>query len=154
MTRVVCVHGMGQQLQGEERLRSVWWPALSDGLRRAGAEGLVAEADVEVDFYVDLFRAAGQFLAAGDPPYTAGDVEKGFERELLAAWRQAAAETDPEVTSPNAGKECEGVRALVDRLAAGHPQPGRGSPPAGPRPRGQGGAWGVAGPSATSACTD
>ncbi|WP_030733038.1 alpha/beta hydrolase [Streptomyces sp. NRRL S-237] len=102
MARVVCVHGMGQQLQGEDRLRSVWWPALSDGLRRAGAEGLATEADVEVGFYGDLFRPAGQFLAAGDPPYTARDVEDGFERELLAAWWQAAAETDPEVASPDA----------------------------------------------------
>ncbi|MFF3597965.1 hypothetical protein [Kitasatospora indigofera] len=101
MARVVCVHGMGQQVQGEDRLRSVWWPALSDGLRRAGAEGLVAEPDVAVGFYGDLFRPAGQFLAAGDPPYTAGDVEDGFERELLAAWWQAAAESDPGVVAPD-----------------------------------------------------
>ncbi|MEL5961216.1 hypothetical protein AADR41_41785 [Streptomyces sp. CLV115] len=103
MARVVCVHGIGQQVQGEDRLRSVWWPALSDGLRRAGAEGLVTEADVVVAFYGDLFRPAGQFLAAGDPPYTAGDVEEGFERELLAAWWRAAAEVDAEVVSPDAG---------------------------------------------------
>ncbi|MFE3150713.1 hypothetical protein ACFXJ6_29310 [Streptomyces sp. NPDC059218] len=60
----------------------------------------MAEADVAVAFYGDLFRPAGQLLAAGDPPYTAGDVEEGFERELLAAWWRAAAEVDAEVVSP------------------------------------------------------
>ncbi|MBP0449198.1 hypothetical protein J5Y04_06505 [Kitasatospora sp. RG8] len=94
---------MGQQVQGEDRLRSVWWPALSDGLRRAGAEGLVAEADVAVGFYGDLFRPPGQMLATGDLPYTARDVEDGFERELLATWWRSAAEADPEVVPPDAG---------------------------------------------------
>ncbi|MFC9330768.1 hypothetical protein [Kitasatospora sp. NPDC057015] len=75
---------------------------MSDGLRRAGAEGLVAELDVAVGFYGDLFRPAGQFLAAGDPPYTARDVEDGFEQELLAAWWRAAAQTDPGVVAPDA----------------------------------------------------
>lgn len=96
------MHGIGQQVQGESRLRSVWWPALSDGLRRAGAESLVAESDVAVAFYGDLFRPAGEFLAAGDPPYTAADVEEGFEQELLAEWWKAAAESDPGVVAPDA----------------------------------------------------
>ncbi|MET9512025.1 hypothetical protein ABZX62_26850 [Streptomyces flavidovirens] len=102
MARLVCVHGMGQQVQGEDRLRAVWWPALSDGLRRAGAEGELRESDVAVGFYGDLFRPAGQLLAAGDPPFTAGDVEEGFERELLAEWWREAARIDPAVVPPNA----------------------------------------------------
>ncbi|MFJ4188532.1 hypothetical protein [Kitasatospora sp. NPDC089509] len=93
---------MGKQVQGEDRLRSVWWPALSDGLRRAEVEGLLSESDVAMGFYGDLFRPAGQLLAAGDPPYRAGDVEAGFEQELLAAWWQAASETDPAVVAPDA----------------------------------------------------
>ncbi|MER5354442.1 hypothetical protein ABT093_29440 [Kitasatospora sp. NPDC002551] len=94
---------MGQQVQGEDRLRSVWWPALSDGLRRAGApEGLLAEPDVAIGFYGDLFRPPGQLLAAGDPPYTARDVDGGFEQELLAAWWREAAQRDPEVAPPDA----------------------------------------------------
>ncbi|MGW2372005.1 hypothetical protein [Kitasatospora sp. NPDC001683] len=93
---------MGQQVLGENRLRAAWWPALSDGLRRAGAEGLVPEADLAMAFYGDLFRPAGQMLAVGDLPYTAEDVEEGFERELLAAWWRAAAETDPDVVPPDA----------------------------------------------------
>ncbi|OKJ14054.1 mucin [Kitasatospora sp. CB01950] len=99
---MVCVHGVGQQVHGEDRLRSVWWPALSDGLRRAGAGGSVAESDVAVGFYGDLFRPAGQYLSDDIPPYTARDVEDGFERELLAAWWRAASEVDPGVVAPDA----------------------------------------------------
>ncbi|MFI6115545.1 hypothetical protein [Kitasatospora sp. NPDC051164] len=93
---------MGQQVQGEDRLRAVWWPALSDGLRRAGAAGLVTASDVAMGFYGDLFRPAGQMLSAGDMPYTVQDVEEGFERELLAAWWRAAAEVDAGVVPPEA----------------------------------------------------
>ncbi|ROR33846.1 hypothetical protein EDD39_7668 [Kitasatospora cineracea] len=113
MARVVCVHGMGQQVQGEDRLRSVWFPALSDGLRRAEADGLLSESDVAMGFYGDLFRPAGQLLAAGDPPYTAGDVEVGFEQELLAAWWQAAAETDPAVVAPDADETLVAIPRTV-----------------------------------------
>jgi hypothetical protein len=53
-------------------------------------------------FYGDLFRPAGQMLAAGDPPYAATDVDEGFEADLLAAWWLAAAQTDPGVAPPDA----------------------------------------------------
>ncbi|MER7569115.1 hypothetical protein ABTZ93_40330 [Streptomyces sp. NPDC097941] len=53
-------------------------------------------------FYGDLFRPPGEFLAVGDPPYTAADVADGFEQELLLAWWQAAAASDPAVVPPGA----------------------------------------------------
>ncbi|MFE6962113.1 hypothetical protein [Streptomyces sp. NPDC057696] len=103
MARVVGVHGIGQQVQGEGRLLALWWPALNDGLRRAGADdGLLDASDVEMAFYGDTFRPAGQLLAVADLPYTADDIEDGFERELLAAWWRAAADSDPEVVPPDA----------------------------------------------------
>jgi len=101
VARVVCVHGIGKQVQGEDRLRAEWWPALSDGLRRAGADGLVTESDVAVGFYGDLFRPAGQMLSAGELPFTAQDVEAGFEQDLLAEWWREAARTDPGVVPPD-----------------------------------------------------
>ena len=67
--RVVCVHGIGRQLDGEQSLLKDWRPALQDGLIRAGAGGLVADADVGMAFYGDLFRPSGQVLAVGDPHY-------------------------------------------------------------------------------------
>ncbi|MFC8722503.1 hypothetical protein ACFUEL_34475, partial [Kitasatospora sp. NPDC057198] len=93
---------MGQQVEGEERLRALWWPALSDGLRRAGAPGVLAADDLAIGFYGDLFRPAGRMLSDGAPPFTARDVEEGFERELLAAWWREAARTDPAVVPPGA----------------------------------------------------
>ncbi|MFB7126490.1 hypothetical protein [Kitasatospora sp. NPDC056273] len=97
------MHGIGQQVQGEDRLRAVWWPALRDGLRRAGAVAdVLGEEDVAVGFYGDVFRPVGRMLSAGIPPYTARDVEDGFERELLAAWWSAASEVDAGVVPPGA----------------------------------------------------
>ncbi|MBT1093526.1 hypothetical protein [Streptomyces sp. Tu102] len=102
MARVVAVHGIGQQLLGEDTLLTGWWPAMADGLRRAGAEEVVSRSDVVMAFYGDLFRPPGEVLVVGDPSYTAADIEEGLERELLAAWWRAAAESDPGVVSPDA----------------------------------------------------
>ncbi|MGI5380519.1 hypothetical protein ACQEV2_41145 [Streptomyces sp. CA-251387] len=102
MARVVAVHGIGKQVLGEETLLTEWWPAMADGLRRAGEDGAVARSDVAMAFYGDVFRPAGQLLAVGDPRYRAADVGEGFERELLLAWWRAAAETDPAVVPPDA----------------------------------------------------
>ncbi|MFJ7410331.1 hypothetical protein ACIQWZ_05905 [Streptomyces sp. NPDC098077] len=57
---------------------------------------------MEIAFYGDVFRPAGQMLDVDDLPYTAQDVEDRFERELLAAWWRAAADSDPEVVQPDA----------------------------------------------------
>ncbi|MFC8664055.1 hypothetical protein, partial [Streptomyces sp. NPDC057199] len=102
MARVVAVHGIGKQTLGEESLRRLWLPALNDGLTRAEAPSSLTEPDVAVAFYGDLFRPAGEFLAVGDPPYTAADVEEGLEQELLLAWWQSAADSDPAVVPPDA----------------------------------------------------
>ncbi|MFF4402268.1 hypothetical protein [Streptomyces sp. NPDC001480] len=118
MARVVGVHGIGKQLLGEDSLLKEWRPALTDGLRRAGAAGAVAEADVAMAFYGDVFRPAGEFLAVGDPLYTAADVEDGFEQELLLAWWQAAAESDPEVVPPGADTLVTTPRSVQAALRA------------------------------------
>lgn len=102
MARVVAVHGIGQQLLGEESLLTTWWPAMADGLRRAGADGVVSRSDIAMAFYGDVFRPPGEVLAVGDPTYTAADVEEGLERELLEAWWRAAAQSDPAVVPPDA----------------------------------------------------
>jgi pimeloyl-ACP methyl ester carboxylesterase len=100
--RVVCVHGIGQQVLGEETLLGEWLPALRDGLTRAGAAGTVDDGDVGMAFYGDVFRPAGQRLDVGDPPYTPADVDDGFERDLLLAWWAEAARVDPGVVPPGA----------------------------------------------------
>jgi pimeloyl-ACP methyl ester carboxylesterase len=103
MARVVCVHGIGQQLRGEDSLAEEWKPALRDGLRRAGCpeEQLPADGEVRCAFYGDVFRPAGRQLGVGDPWLTPADATD-FDQELLMAWWREAAESDPRVIHPDA----------------------------------------------------
>ncbi|MFD8285684.1 hypothetical protein ACFV47_41900 [Streptomyces solisilvae] len=101
MARVVGVHGIAQQMKGEQVLLSAWRPALADGLTRA-AHAPVADAEVAMAFYGDLFRPPGELLAVGDPVLTAADVAPGLERELLLAWWRQAAAVDETVAPPDA----------------------------------------------------
>ncbi|MBJ3810528.1 hypothetical protein [Streptomyces flavofungini] len=112
------MHGIGKQTLGEETLRRQWLPALNDGLTHDGAADRLAEADVAVAFYGNLFRPDGEFLAAGGPPYTSADVEEGFERELLLAWWQAAAASDPAVVPPEADTLVSMPRSVQAALMA------------------------------------
>jgi hypothetical protein len=100
--RIVCVHGIGQQVAGEQSLLQDWTPALLDGLSRAGHGGAAAAGDVVMGFYGDLFRPPGDLLAVGDPMFTAADVNPGLEEELLLAWWREAARADPTVAPPEA----------------------------------------------------
>jgi hypothetical protein len=102
MGRIVCVHGIGQQLAGEQSLLRDWTPALLDGLTRADYDGVATADDVVMGFYGDLFRPAGERLAVGDPVFTADDVEPGLEEDLLLAWWREAARVDSKVAPPEA----------------------------------------------------
>ncbi|NIY62752.1 hypothetical protein SMALB_0672 [Streptomyces malaysiensis] len=101
MARVVGVHGIAQQMRGEQVLLSAWRPALADGLTQA-AHAPAADAEVAMAFYGDLFRPPGELLAVGDPVLTAADVAPGLERELLLAWWRQAAAVDETVAPPDA----------------------------------------------------
>ncbi len=84
MARIVCVHGVGQQLIGPDTIASEWIAPLRDGLRAAGArrDELPSGDDVAVAFFGDLFRGRKD---AGDAPFNLADIEEGFETELLLA---------------------------------------------------------------------
>jgi hypothetical protein len=119
MAQIVCVHGVGKQLGGEQSLLSDWYPALCDGLARAGAAP-VTRRDVAMAFYGDLFRPPGEWLAVGDPVYTAADVEPGWEQDLLYAWWQAAAATDDRVAPPDSNtlaRAPQSIQAALRQLA-------------------------------------
>ncbi|WP_432073888.1 hypothetical protein [Streptomyces wuyuanensis] len=116
MARVVGVHGIGKQLLGEDTLTGQWRPALTDGLRRAGAQG--PEPELAMAFYGDVFRLAGDLLAVGERRYTAADVEEGLEQELLLAWWRAAAERDPGVVPPSADTLVATPRSVQAALRA------------------------------------
>ena len=117
MARVVGVHGVGQQLRGEESLLRDWRPALADGVHRAGGPVLRAD-DLAMAFYGDLFRTPGSTLAVGDPVFTAADVEDGFEQELLFAWWEAAAESDEKVAPAGADTLARTPRSVQAALRA------------------------------------
>ena len=54
MAKIVMVHGAFNELWGPHELKSRWLPALRDGLWHHGVS--VADDDVDVVFYGDLFR--------------------------------------------------------------------------------------------------
>jgi len=79
------VHGAGNSLWGPSSIRAKWFPALADGLAWHGVE--VAESDVAVAFYGDLFRK---------------DPERGYDpqfdiKDLLASASSVFAAHDHDV---------------------------------------------------------
>jgi hypothetical protein len=89
---IVCVHGVGKQVLGEQLLLRDWGFAFADGLMRAGA-ALVRAGDVGMAFYGDLFGGEGERLGVGDPFCVARDVEPGVgqgQMLLLSWWQEAA----------------------------------------------------------------
>lgn len=95
MATIIGVHGIGHQFSGEHALSEQWFPALKDGLARAGRE-LPDEMTFKCAFYGDLFRPEGK---GATPPYSAQDVED-WEAQLLECWWEEAAKTDPGVRAP------------------------------------------------------
>ena len=93
MARVVTVHGIGKQVEGEFTLG--WSDALRSGVALAGGPALYAD-DIKPAFYGSLFRK--RFAKGfGDPAYTAIDIQDDDEVQLLEAWWADAAAADPDI---------------------------------------------------------
>jgi len=97
-TTIVCVHGIGQQVKGEDSILSDWIPALRDGIRRANGQP-PAEDRIGMAFYGDLFRKKGS-KSVGIPPYDEKDVANEWEKQLLEAWWIGGARMDENVRGP------------------------------------------------------
>lgn len=97
-------------------MHSAWYPAMRDGLTRAGAnpDGL----DLVCAFYGDLFRRQERVLGADVPWYSADDVFDGFETELLMRWWSDASEQDPAVVPPGARTLARTPRSVQAALNA------------------------------------
>jgi hypothetical protein len=98
MAKIVGVHGVGQQFEGEHSLKASWMPAIRDGLARAHRT-LDRDDGLRCAFYGDLFRPSGK--ASFLPPLDANDVTDPLEKELLYAWWQEAARMDGAVHGEN-----------------------------------------------------
>jgi hypothetical protein len=83
MAKVVCIHGISQEYESRETLLKEWTPALCGGVSNAG--GQLSEADVDMAFYGEMFRPAGETKGGFQiPPFRPGDLSDPFEQELLA----------------------------------------------------------------------
>jgi len=97
MAGILVVHGIGQQLEGPSTLGARLFPALRDGLLRAGTD--LNRDDVSFASYGEFFRPAAEFLAP-EPYYEDSDVEAGYETDLLMALWGRAAGCDQAVVPP------------------------------------------------------
>lgn len=99
MAKVVLVHGIANQYLGEEQLHAAWYPALRDGLHRAGSD-LPDSTDCVCAFYGDLFRLTAHL--GGAKRINPEDIENATEDEarLLEEIWKAAAEADAQVPRP------------------------------------------------------
>jgi hypothetical protein len=99
MAEIVCVHGIAQQLKGENSLAQVWVPALLDGLRRAGYQG--EGPSIVSAFYGDFFRKPGT-MAVQSQALAGPDTMDAIEEALIILWWQDACKTDANVVPPEA----------------------------------------------------
>jgi hypothetical protein len=122
MTAIVCVHGIGQQVKGEDELLSLWVPALRSGVRLAGGDAAaekIVDREVRCAFYGDLFRVPGRYLSGTEAPIDPDDLDD-FEQDLLFLWWQRAADTDPRVVGPGErtlGRTPRSVKAALRALS-------------------------------------
>ena len=112
MAGILVVHGIGQEVQGPSTLQARLFPALRDGILRAGAD--IGQQDVSFASYGELFRPESEFLAPA-PRYDASDVDTGYEEALLEALWQRAADCDEAVIPPD--EEVLGRTPVVARRA-------------------------------------
>jgi hypothetical protein len=98
VSRVVGVHGVGQQLKGTNILHSDWLPALRDGLSLAGLSNFPG-GDLKCAFYGDLFRPRG-VKSGRSPLLVASDLSAECDLPLLLALWAQVAKNQPEIDGP------------------------------------------------------
>jgi hypothetical protein len=114
MAGILVVHGIGQELEGPSTLHARLFPALRDGLLRAGSD--IDASDVYFASYGEFFRPHSEFLAP-TLHYDASDVQPGYEEDLLMALWESAANSDRAVIPPD--EEVLGRTPSVARRALG-----------------------------------
>jgi hypothetical protein len=98
MASIFVIHGIGQEMEGPSSLHAKLFPALQDGLSRAGTH--IDPDDVSFASYGEIFRPNAEFLAP-TPYYDAADIERGYEEDLLLAMWERAARCDDAIVTPD-----------------------------------------------------
>src|SRR5450631_408216 len=120
MAEIVCVHGMAQQLKGENTLAQDWRPALLDGLIRAGYRG--KEPSIDFAFYGDLFRRPGT-MAAKPQQVLSDSVMDPVEEALILSWWRESSKTNTNVMPPDAATMVRtplSTQRALNALASAH----------------------------------
>jgi hypothetical protein len=110
MGRVVCIHGIAQELKSSESLLAEWAPSLCGGVSSAG--GRLDPADVDMAFYGILFRPPGSKGAPEIPNYKAGDVDASLEIALIEEIYDALGES----TSGGSGAKTGAAQRTVGHM--------------------------------------
>lgn len=92
MSKILAIHGIGQQMRGAHTLRSAWFDALRDGLHEVSDIALATD-DFNVVGYGPVYRPAGARGVAG---VIDADQLCDAEIALLQAWSMAAAQLSRE----------------------------------------------------------
>jgi hypothetical protein len=100
MSRLVLVHGIGQQVKGPQTVLGEWYPALCDGLILAHGAARLGQDEIAVGFYGDIFRLRGG-RGLDSPLLDASDVTAPENQQLLRAWWEEAARTETVVHGPD-----------------------------------------------------
>jgi len=119
MARILCIHGIAQQLEGPEILAGQWSPAIRDGMRAAGADEsqLALAQSIDVTFYGDLFR--GRKKGASSAPLVLADIGEGLESDLLLAWDEQSREagvSGSEQGSKKGGRAPRSIQVVAKAL--------------------------------------
>lgn len=122
MAKVVGIHGISQQFTTGPQLTREWHDAVRGGLEVAGFRSIadrLAESDVRVAHFGDLFRPKGAMAGPEGPPLTEKDVKPGPEQDLLTALYDEAVQVQPELGPPTGGMGVArvSVQVMLRRLA-------------------------------------
>ncbi|MQS34418.1 hypothetical protein [Streptomyces katsurahamanus] len=104
MSRIVLVHGIGQELESADALEAAWLPALAGGIRIAGHPATAdrvwrgarpGEDECRMAFYGDLFRASGQMGGGAERVAALTPEQQELAQALALEWLRSARDRAP-----------------------------------------------------------
>lgn len=117
MATIVCVHGIGQQVESSETLLAKWEPALRGGISNAGMS-LPVGTTVACAFYGGLFRSPARHRSLKASHYRPTDVTEEESSFLQLLWWQAAKVEPDRVVAPDASVRTRTPRSVQSALQA------------------------------------